>query len=100
MTVDYECGTALLEKGDIWKQLLGYSISVHKSQGTQAKAVIVVADKSHGFFLTRNLIYVALSRAQEKLVLVGDIDTINEALKTSEIPFNKEDARLIVEKYL
>lgn len=87
MTVDYECGTALLEKGDIWKQLLGYSISVHKSQGTQAKAVIVVADKSHGFFLTRNLIYVALSRAQEKLVLVGDIDTINEALKTEE---NKE----------
>lgn len=87
MTVDYECGTAMLEKADIWKQLLGYSISVHKSQGTQAKAVIVIADKSHGFFLTRNLIYVALSRAQEKLVLVGDIDTINEALKTEE---NKE----------
>lgn len=80
----FESGIAYLEKGDIYKQLLGYCLTVHKVQGMQAKAVIVVIDKSHGFFLTRNLCYVAMSRAQEKLVVIGDIDTINESLKIQE----------------
>lgn len=87
MTVDYENGRAYLEKGDVFKQLLGYSITVHKSQGSQAKAVIVIADKSHSFFLSRNLLYVAMSRAQKKLIVIGDINTINESLNVEE---NKE----------
>lgn len=97
LSVEYECGKAYLEKGDVFKQLLGYSISVHKSQGSQSKAVIVIADKSHGFFLTRNLLYVALSRAQEKLILIGDIDTINEALK---VEANKERETMLKEMLL
>lgn len=84
LKVAFDDGIAYLEKGDIFKQLLAYSISIHKSQGSQAKAVIVVIDSTHGFFLTRNLCYVAASRAQEKLVIVGDIDTINESLKIQE----------------
>lgn len=84
LEVQFENGIAYLEKGDIYKQLLGYCLTVHKVQGMQAKAVIVVIDKSHGFFLTRNLCYVAMSRAQEKLVVIGDIDTINESLKVQE----------------
>lgn len=84
MFVQFDNGVACLESADIRELLLGYSITVHKSQGSQAKAVIVIADKSHGFFLTRNLLYVALSRAQEKLILIGDMPTINEALKVEE----------------
>lgn len=84
LEAQFESGIAYLEKGDIYKQLLGYCLTVHKVQGMQAKAVIVVIDKSHGFFLTRNLCYVAMSRAQEKLVVIGDIDTINESLKIQE----------------
>lgn len=84
LAVDYESGRAYLEKADIYKQLLGYAITIHKSQGSQSKAVIVVVDKSQSFFLTRNLIYVALSRAQEKLILIGDIEAINGCLNIEE----------------
>lgn len=84
LEAQFASGIAYLEKDDIYKQLLGYCLTVHKVQGMQAKAVIVVIDKSHGFFLTRNLCYVAMSRAQEKLVVIGDIDTINESLKIQE----------------
>lgn len=84
LETQFESGIVYLEKGDIYKQLLGYCLTVHKVQGMQAKAVIVVIDKSHSFFLTRNLCYVAMSRAQEKLVVIGDIDTINESLKIQE----------------
>ena len=64
--------------------LLATAVSVHKSQGTQAQCVIVVIDKSHGFFLNRNIEYVAMSRAQEKLIVLGDIDTINNALSIQQ----------------
>lgn len=84
MVVEFENGKALLHRDELCKQLLAYSITVHKSQGSQAKAVIVVADKSHGFFLTRNLLYVAASRAQEKLIIIGDEYTINSSLPKVE----------------
>ena len=85
--VQFDNGLAYLEKNDMFKQLLGYSITIHKSQGSQAKAVIVVADKSHSFSLSRNLMYVACSRAQKKLIVIGDIDAINQSLSKEE---NKE----------
>ena len=83
-TVQFDNGTVYLENNDMYKMLLATAISVHKSQGNQAKCVIVVIDKSHGFFLNRNIEYVAMSRAQEKLIVLGDIDTINNALSIQQ----------------
>ena len=83
-TVKFDNGIAYLENNDMYKMLLATAVSVHKSQGNQAKCVIVVIDKSHGFFLNRNIEYVALSRAQEKLIVLGDIDTINNALSIQQ----------------
>ena len=51
-------------KIDMYKMLLATAISVHKSQGNQAKCVIVVIDKSHGFFLNRNIEYEITSKAE------------------------------------
>ena len=83
-TVQFDNGTVYLENNDMYKMLLATAVSVHKSQGNQAKCVIVVIDKSHGFFLNRNIEYVAMSRAQEKLIVLGDIDTINNALSIQQ----------------
>lgn len=66
------------------KLLLGYAISVHRSQGCQAKAVMVITHPSHKRMLTRNLLYVACSRAQEYLVEIGDGETIGEAINVEE----------------
>ena len=83
-TVKFDNGIAYLENNDMYKMLLATAVSVHKSQGNQSKCVIVVIDKSHGFFLNRNIEYVAMSRAQEKLIVLGDIDTINNALSIQQ----------------
>ena len=80
----FDNGIVILEKNEMYKMLLANAISIHKSQGNQAKCVIVVFDKSHGFFLNRNIEYVAVSRAQEKLIIIGDINTINSALKIQQ----------------
>jgi exodeoxyribonuclease V alpha subunit len=48
-----------------------YSITTHKSQGGQAKVVIMPVLTSHYIMLTRNIIYTGMTRAQEMLIMVG-----------------------------
>lgn len=64
--------------------LLGYAISVHKSQGTQAKAVISVIGKNHGRMVTRNLLYVAATRAQNKLIEIVNKEAVENGLNKVE----------------
>lgn len=61
-----------------------YAISVHRIQGSSADTVILLIDKSHTFFLSKNLLYTAVTRARKKLIIIGDIDSITEGLKVSE----------------
>lgn len=84
MIVRYDCGDCIVDKAHIKNTLLAYAISIHSCQGSQAKAVIVVIDRSHVRMLSRNLCYTAVSRAQEKLVLIGDVAAIQEGLKVQE----------------
>ena len=84
MIVRYDCGDCIVDKAHIKNTLLAYAISIHSCQGSQAKAVIVVIDRSHVRMLSRNLCYTAVSRAQERLILIGDAVAIQEGLKVQE----------------
>ncbi len=53
---------------------LAYALTIHKSQGSQFKTVFVVVPKSSRL-LSRELIYTALTRAREKLVLLVEGDS-------------------------
>ena len=82
--------------------LLGYAISIHKIQGAQNKAIIVVASKEHSSLLTRNLLYMAFSRAQEKLIVISDEHLLKGALTKQENLSRStwlEDMLLNPEKY-
>jgi|tagenome__1003787_1003787.scaffolds.fasta_scaffold20983856_4 exodeoxyribonuclease V alpha subunit len=59
---------------------LGHAASVHKAQGSQWPAVIVVLFRGHAHMLTRNLLYTAVSRAQRMLVIVGQPEALGLAL--------------------
>ncbi len=50
----------------------GYAISVHKSQGGEFKMVIMPFSNSFRRMLYNKLVYTAITRAKEKLILVGD----------------------------
>ncbi len=51
---------------------LAYAISIHKAQGSQAKAVVVALARAHAVMLTRNLLYTAVTRAERVCVVVGE----------------------------
>ena len=50
----------------------GYAISIHKSQGGEFKLVIIPFTRSFKRMLYNKLVYTAVTRAKEKLILIGD----------------------------
>ena len=51
--------------------MLSYAITTHKSQGSEFNAAIILMCEGYGQFLSRNLLYTAVTRAKETVVLVG-----------------------------
>lgn len=84
MIVEFDNKFGIIDAKNIKNLLLGYALSIHRVQGAQAKAVILLVDKSHKSMLSRNLLYVGLSRAQKELVEIADADVINAALEVEE----------------
>jgi exodeoxyribonuclease V alpha subunit len=59
---------------------LAYAISVHKSQGSEYPAVIVLLLSEHYPMLQRNLLYTALTRAKQLAVLIGNRRAVGRAV--------------------
>jgi exodeoxyribonuclease V alpha subunit len=57
-----------------------YAISIHKSQGSEFRCVIIPLLTSHYMLLQRNLLYTALTRARELAILVGSKKAIGIAV--------------------
>ena len=66
------------DSGSIHEIDLAYSISVHKSQGSEFPVVIFPISENHDKMLNRNLVYTAWTRARETLICIGDIEKIEE----------------------
>jgi exodeoxyribonuclease V alpha subunit len=63
---------------------LAYAISVHKSQGSEYPAVIVPIMTEHFALLQRNLLYTAMTRGKELVVLIGTRRALDIALKNDQ----------------
>lgn len=61
-----------------------YAMTIHKSQGSEYRAVIVVQSWEHYMMLQRNLLYTAITRAKDKVVLIGEAKAVNVAVRTSK----------------
>ena len=83
-TVMVEFADGIKNVGSLSVLKQAYAMSAHKSQGSSAKAVIVLIDPMHGFMLSRNLLYTAVTRARERLVVIGDADTIRRGIGVEE----------------
>ena len=54
-----------------------YSITIHKSQGSEFDVVIIAIPQAYPMLLTRNLLYTSITRAKELLIVIGSDRTIN-----------------------
>ena len=82
--IDFD-GTLIQYKySDMDSVVLGYSYTCHRSQGGSAKIVIFLSCSSHTFMMSSNLSYVGLTRTREKCFHLGNLKTINLAIKKKE----------------
>lgn len=69
--------------------VLAYAMTIHKSQGSQYPWIVVVCHSSHVRMLSRRLIYTALTRASEGVVIVGNREGLERAVNNGqELPRN------------
>ena len=60
---------------------LAYALTVHKCQGSEYPSVVVyIPDNCHSFF-TRQMLYTAVTRAKDKVVLVGNPEEIKKIIE-------------------
>ena len=59
---------------------LAYAMSVHKSQGSEYPFVILLMVPSHYVMLQRNLLYTAVTRAKQKVLVVGERRAVRQAV--------------------
>lgn len=64
---------------------LAYAITIHKSQGCEFKSVIIPLFEGFYRLQTRNLLYTAITRAKENIVLVGDKDIMTNMINNNTI---------------
>lgn len=84
LIVDLDGKLIEYDKSQLDELNLAYALSFHKSQGSSSKYVIIITPKAHKFFIDRNLLYVASSRAKHMLYHIGSIDVVGSALKKSQ----------------
>ncbi len=84
MTVQFD--DQVLFPWEEWDQItLAYAITIHKSQGSEFKAVILFLDNQHHIMLQRNLLYTAITRAKERLFIIGSKRAVEKATLNNNI---------------
>lgn len=85
LTVDFGDGrVAEYDKSDLELLDLAYASTIHKSQGSEYKSVIINLQCAHAVMLVRPLIYTAITRAKERVIIVGERRALCTAIKRTD----------------
>lgn len=76
-TIDYDYG-------DLSEIILAYATTVHKSQGSEFKAVVIPVHTQHFILLQRNLLYTAITRGKRLVIIVGTHKALHIAIKNDK----------------
>jgi len=77
--------TALYEYSDLEQIEHAYSITIHKSQGSEFDVVIMCLPQTTPMLLTRNLLYTGITRAKELLIVLGPKSVIEYMVNNEDI---------------
>lgn len=81
VTIDFEGKTVVYAYKTMWMVKLAYAITTHRSQGSEYPVVVIPVTTSMQFGLQRNLLYTAITRAKQMVVLVGSEDAVKAAIQ-------------------
>ena len=71
--------------GDLDELALAYATTIHKSQGSEYPAVIVLLHNQHYLLLQRNLLYTAITRGKRLVLVIGSRWAAEKAIETNTV---------------
>ena len=80
MSIKYEDHIVPYTIDQLHQIILAYAISIHKSQGSEYPVVVIPILTAHYIMLARNLIYTAITRAKQLVILVGSKKALGIAI--------------------
>jgi len=93
ITVDFDGRRILYDFAGLDELVHAYACSVHKSQGSEYPAVILLMTTQHYKLLQRNLLYTAITRARKLVCLVGTMKAVHIAIRNNEIRLRRTGLR-------
>lgn len=85
VTIDFGDGrTAEYDTSQLDMLDLGYASTIHKSQGSEYRSVIINLQCAHYVMLTRPLVYTAITRGKENVIIVGERRALCMAIKKTD----------------
>ena len=81
MIIDFDGTRVIYYRENVQNIGLGYCMTIHKSQGSSINTVILLTPQAHTYMLNSNIIYVGLTRMKQKCFHLGNINTVNIAVK-------------------
>jgi len=76
VTISFDGRAISYDYTDLDEIVLAYAVSVHKSQGSEYPAVVIPIHTQHYILLQRNLVYTAVTRARNLVVMVGTMKAL------------------------
>ena len=80
LKVDFDGRLVVYEPAEKEEITLAYAVTVHKAQGSEFPAVILVLSTQHYLLLQRNLLYTALTRGRRLVVILGSKRALGMAI--------------------
>jgi exodeoxyribonuclease V alpha subunit len=84
LAVDFDGKAVVYDFGELDELSLAYSLSIHKSQGSEYPAVVVPLHTQHFVMLQRNLLYTGVTRGKKLVVLVGSRKALAAAVQRQD----------------
>ncbi len=85
LTVNFDGRAVKYEFSELDELVHAYACSIHKSQGSEYPAVVILITTQHFKLLQRNLLYTAITRGRELVCIIGSHKAIGMAIRNNEI---------------
>lgn len=100
IVVDFDGNIVNYTKDNFDSITLGYCISVHKSQGSEYASLILCLSDAHYFMFEKTLIYTAVTRSKNELIVFGNKDKIEQAINSIKLRNRKTTLNFYINKII
>jgi len=85
LVVDFDGRPVVIPSEDLEDVVPAYACTIHKSQGSEYPAVVIVLHHQHHVMLQRNLLYTAITRGRRLVVIVGSKRALARAVNNATV---------------